>query len=119
MSEFSQRTGVSLRLLDDAFGELEKRLSVHRDEMNLHLVGKKLRTPLLLIHDHEDYRTSIDHSRALEQSWPGARLVETYGLGHRRILRDYHVIQQAVAFVSQAKLSRKSDLEGQLNSPLC
>jgi hypothetical protein len=33
--------------------------------------------------------------------WPGARLVSTEGLGHRRILRDAEVIAAAVAFVTE------------------
>ena len=41
---------------------------------------------------------------AIAGAWPGARLVTTTGLGHRRILRDERVVSQAVAFVKGEEL---------------
>jgi pimeloyl-ACP methyl ester carboxylesterase len=42
----------------------------------------------LLVHDRGDARVPISNARRIAQAWPGARLVETSGLGHHRILRD-------------------------------
>jgi len=63
--------------------------------------GQKI--PALLIHDRKDTMVSIDDSRKLVSHWPGARLVETEGLGHSRILRDPGTIQTALAFLQSGK----------------
>ncbi|MQA79390.1 MAG: alpha/beta fold hydrolase [Streptosporangiales bacterium] len=55
----------------------------------------------LVIHDTDDREVSVREGRALVAAWPGARLVETSGLGHQRILRDPSVIAQAVSFVGR------------------
>ena len=60
--------------------------------------GQKI--PALLVHDRRDTMVSIDDSRKLVSHWPGARLVETEGLGHSRILRDAKVVAGAVGFLS-------------------
>jgi hypothetical protein len=40
------------------------------------------------------------HGASLARLWPGARLLSTRGLGHRRILQDAQVAQAAVHFIS-------------------
>jgi pimeloyl-ACP methyl ester carboxylesterase len=57
--------------------------------------------PLLLVHDRLDAETGWADSAAIARSWPGARLVSTTGLGHRRILRDPAVVAEATAFVAE------------------
>ena len=55
--------------------------------------------PLLVFHDRDDAEVPWSDGAAIAGAWPGARLVTTAGLGHRRILRDERVVSQAVAFV--------------------
>lgn len=54
---------------------------------------------LLLVHDENDREVSIDHPRALVEVLPRARLYQTSGLGHTRILRDNDVIREVVTFI--------------------
>ena len=117
IQEFSQRTDIDLATLDRASRRLEKRMRVDRALMNLQLVGGQLGTPLLLIHDRDDHRTKIEESRLLEERWPNARLIETQGLGHRRILRDPSVIKKAIAFVEQDQDLRRTELESHFPPP--
>lgn len=42
----------------------------------------------LVLHDVEDPVVSVDIGRSVAESWHGARLVVTSGLGHNKILRD-------------------------------
>lgn len=60
-----------------------------------------LSSSALVIHDLKDREVSVEESRAIALAWSGARSIETSGLGHRRILRDEAVIQQAVDFMSR------------------
>jgi pimeloyl-ACP methyl ester carboxylesterase len=52
--------------------------------------------PTLVIHDHDDADVPVTEGRNLADHWPKGRLLETQGLGHRRILRDQAVIRAAV-----------------------
>ncbi|WP_051774379.1 alpha/beta hydrolase [Streptomyces sp. NRRL S-237] len=57
------------------------------------------RAPILLFHDTEDDVIDLAQSRAIAAAYgPQARLVETTGLGHRRILSDPDVIATTVDF---------------------
>ncbi len=111
ITEFSNRSQLDKELLNKASRRLEKKIRVDRGLMNLKLVGVKLGTPLLLIHDRDDHRAPVEESRVLQEAWPDARLIETEGLGHRRILRDPQVIEKAVAFVGQEINIRETELD--------
>lgn len=60
---------------------------------------RRIRTPLLVVHDANDEEVPIANGYqyvAAEQ----ARMLVSDGLGHRRVLRDAHVVAQAVDFVT-------------------
>lgn len=57
--------------------------------------------PALLVHDAGDEVVPIAVGRFLAKSWPGARIVETSGLGHNRILRDEVVIAAVAEFIAE------------------
>jgi pimeloyl-ACP methyl ester carboxylesterase len=59
--------------------------------------------PALVVHDRGDREIGFAHGRAIADAWPGARLLATDGLGHRRLLRDETVIAEVVRFVSEAR----------------
>ena len=54
----------------------------------------------LVVHDTQDKEAHHADGERLARSWPGARLVTTTGLGHRRILRDPDVVAEVVAHVT-------------------
>lgn len=54
----------------------------------------------LIVHDDTDREVPWQEGNALAKAWPGARMLRTSGLGHRRILRDPQVIAEAIAFVA-------------------
>ena len=47
-----------------------------------------------------DAEVSIENGRVYAQA-PNARMLATDGLGHRRILRDLHVIDASVRFIAE------------------
>ncbi|MGE3547993.1 MAG: alpha/beta fold hydrolase, partial [Kofleriaceae bacterium] len=65
---------------------------------------------LLVIHDREDPEVPFDDAARLAASWPGARLRATIGLGHRRVLRDRAIIDEAVEFLRFGRPNLVSDL---------
>ena len=85
---------VHRRLLEQRFGaDLWQRLSPTAN-------ASRLSIPALLIHDDEDHEVPIQEGETLARAWPGAELVRTHGLGHRRILRDPEVVNRACAFLA-------------------
>lgn len=55
--------------------------------------------PALIVHDLDDAEVPFSEATRLLSRWPGARLVATAGLGHRRVLRDRPVIEEIVGFL--------------------
>jgi len=77
-------------------------------------LAPSLGVPLLVVHDRGDAEVPWQHGRAVAQVWPGARLVTTDGLGHRRILRDRGVVDEAVAFLTaEAETRRRAEAPGE------
>ena len=54
----------------------------------------------LVVHDAGDREVPAFHGRALVAAWPGARWLETGGLGHRRVLRDPGVASAIAGFIA-------------------
>ena len=54
----------------------------------------------LVIHDQGDRDVRIESGLTVARSWPDARFKRTFGLGHRKILRDRHVIAATVDFLA-------------------
>jgi pimeloyl-ACP methyl ester carboxylesterase len=62
--------------------------------------ARRLRTPLLVVHDMKDTEVPIAHGRVYARA-PNARLLVSDGLGHRRILRDTHVVSASTRFIAE------------------
>ena len=62
--------------------------------------AREMTAPLLIIHDRDDRETYWSEGNALAQAWPGARLITTEGLGHRKVLREPALIEEARRFVT-------------------
>jgi pimeloyl-ACP methyl ester carboxylesterase len=98
---FSQATGLAPEAQQHLYQQMKA--SYGEDVWEVTALDKQLprfAVPTLMFHDREDEITPYQSSAALAKAWPAARLVTTNGLGHRRILRDPQVIQQAVDFVT-------------------
>lgn len=57
----------------------------------------------LVIHDRGDREVDFADGEAVAQAWAGARLVDTTGLGHRRLLREPQVVRIAADFLAGAR----------------
>ena len=63
-------------------------------------VGPRIARPTLIVHDRDDRVNRFADSEAYRDAIPGARLVATQGLGHRRILKEAEVIERVLGFVA-------------------
>lgn len=57
--------------------------------------------PVLVLCDRDDKEADHDDGVRVARAWPGAELVVTGGLGHRRILRDRGTVERVVGFVAR------------------
>ena len=78
---------------------LSRHLGVEWHELDLPAVVRSFTIPGLIVHDRDDGDVSVDSARAYADAWPGAGLLETTGLGHRKILRDPEVVRRVGEFV--------------------
>ncbi len=97
---FAEAFGFSRRVRDDMRRRIERRAGAPWSAFEVAALAPAVALPLLVVHDREDGELPWHHGRAIAMAWPGAELLTTDGLGHRRVLRDPDVIARTVAFVT-------------------
>jgi pimeloyl-ACP methyl ester carboxylesterase len=80
---------------------IEDRYGVRWEELDLERIGPRLSAGALIIHDRDDRVVPLSHGARVARAWPHARLMQTRGLGHGRILRDPDIAQAAADFVTR------------------
>jgi len=106
-------TEQSSELMATAFGispgamarlrrRLERRTGVQWQDLLVERLAADRSEELLLVHDRGDREVGVERARLLQAAWAGARLLETEGLGHYRILRDPGVVEAIAEFVTGA-----------------
>ena len=90
--------------------ELASQSSMTEPELELDRLLGPSDAPLLVVHDQDDAEIDVAISVATVARWPGAQLLRTTGLGHRRILRDPDVIDALVGFVAAGAATAPSEL---------
>ena len=83
------------------------------ERIRLHSLAPRLAAPMLVIHDRLDREVPWSDGAAVASALPMGRLLTTDGLGHRRILRDGAVIEQAVTFLQQAPTLETTPFHGE------
>jgi pimeloyl-ACP methyl ester carboxylesterase len=98
--EFARRLGFGERVRARMVRRFERRLGVPMSHFELTGMARQMTPPpVLVVHDRLDRETTWSSGRDLSRAWPGARLLTTSGLGHRRILSDPEVVAEVVRFV--------------------
>jgi pimeloyl-ACP methyl ester carboxylesterase len=102
-ADYTRQFGAILHLPDSLIDamcmRIEERFLRKWDDYSLALIAPKMTTQLLIIHDRGDDDTPYEGGSTLATLWPGATLLPTDGLGHRRILRDPTTIAATSRFL--------------------
>jgi pimeloyl-ACP methyl ester carboxylesterase len=101
---FRRHLGVPPHVMASMRERSERWLGASWEEFDTPALARSQSAPLLIFHDRDDAEVPWSDGAAIANVWPGARLVTTAGLGHRRILRDEQVVRQAVAFLKGAEI---------------
>lgn len=99
LEAFSAHLRLDARTRDALRLRIERRVGVRMAELAVPRLAEALRTPALVVHDRGDGEVPWDDGAAVAAAWPGARLLSTSGLGHRRILRDARIVAEATTFL--------------------
>lgn len=99
-SALAWQLGIAPHVLARMRRSSERWLGTSWSSFNVPDIGRTRNVPpALIVHDRDDKEVPWTNGAAIAGAWPGARLVTTDGLGHRRILRDEAVIAQLAAFI--------------------
>jgi pimeloyl-ACP methyl ester carboxylesterase len=106
-ARFNSTLGFSRAVGARMHARIEARVGRPWSTFDVTALAPSLRLPLLVVHDRGDDEVPWQHGRAVAHAWPGAALLLTDGLGHRRILRDPDVVAAAVAFLAARTEERR------------
>ena len=76
-----------------------QRTGIDVDDLQIARRVRDYGQPCLIVHDLDDGDVPWAEGERYAQHWPGARLLTTQGLGHRRVLDAPEVMAAALAFV--------------------
>ena len=100
-SMFAKALGLTPRVAELMRESIEQRVGKPWSAFDVATLAPALGAPLLVVHDREDGEVPWQHGRLVAHSWAGpAEVLETQGLGHRRVLRDPGVVATVTAFVA-------------------
>jgi pimeloyl-ACP methyl ester carboxylesterase len=101
VSRFGELTGVrgaAMRAFRDG---IERQTGVKLKDVEIFERVARLEVPALIVHDRGDREVPFHDAERLSTRWPGAVLMATSALGHRRILKDDAVIRRTVEWVAR------------------
>ena len=97
---FARMIGLPERIRAAMQWRLEQKIGVNWQEFEMPGAVAALTAKALVIHDQDDKDVRIESGLCVARSWPDARFKRTYGLGHRKILRDANVIAATTDFLA-------------------
>jgi pimeloyl-ACP methyl ester carboxylesterase len=97
---FAQVFGLSERTRAAMQKRIEAREGLLMPQFEADAVSPRIRMPALIVHDRGDSINRFSDGQAYAHAIRGARLAATEGLGHRKILKDAHVIGEVAIFVA-------------------
>lgn len=96
---FAQVFGLSEATRASMQRRLEAREGILMPLFEPAAVGPRIDLPVLVVHDTGDTINRFADGQAFQQAIAGARLLQTSGLGHRKILKDEAVLQEVANFL--------------------
>ena len=95
---FAHVFGLSERTRAAMQARIEARESMLMPLFEARAVGPRIGAATLVVHDRQDAMNRFDDGQAFADAIPGASLMATDGLGHRKILKDAAVLEAIARF---------------------
>lgn len=97
---FARWHGMPERVREAMQAAIEERFGVRWSQLDAAKLAPRLAAQALVIHDWEDRAVPWSQGAELARHWPGAQLMTTSRLGHRRILENETVTRAAADFIA-------------------
>ncbi len=109
VERFGRRLGLSRAVMAEMRRQSETRIQARWADLPVVPRRSSEPPPLLVVHDRDDREVPFADGAAIAAAWPGARFLETSGLGHRRVLREPAVVASIAGFVAGAEAGVAED----------
>lgn len=100
VAEITNTFFLNARQATEFLAWVETFMGVTLDSINPQALSFGLKHPGLIIYDSDDSSVARAQAHALYVAWIRSTLIETKGLGQKRILSDSYVIRSAVEFIA-------------------
>lgn len=108
---FARMLALPPDVRDALIARLERRYGIPMRDLDARIDASRLRAPLLVVHDGDDPVVPFAEGASIAGAARDAEIVETAGLGHRRILRSPRVVDAVVRFVTAGAPARHGRLD--------
>jgi pimeloyl-ACP methyl ester carboxylesterase len=98
LREFARGFGLNATATRAYLDGIEREERMALSEVDALRNARAVSVPTLIVHDRDDRVISVEHGLKLAAALPVAQLLQTSGLGHRRILSDETTVRSVVAF---------------------
>jgi pimeloyl-ACP methyl ester carboxylesterase len=98
LREFARGFGLNSAATRAYLAGIERQERMPLSEVDALRNASTITAPALIVHDRDDRVIPVEHGRKLAAALAGAQLLQTNGLGHRRILSDDAIVRSVVAF---------------------
>ena len=78
---------------------LEKKWQLKVDDYASHQMAKKIKQPVLIVHDTVDGDVPVSCAHNIRQNLENGSILITHGLGHTKILRNQEIVNKTVQFI--------------------
>lgn len=95
---FSRTLGLPMERTDGVVRRIEQRVGRTVVSFDVRRAVRSLAVPSLIFHAPQDKVAEYSYAREIADAWPGCRLIECEGRGHRRLLADPDAIAETVDF---------------------
>jgi pimeloyl-ACP methyl ester carboxylesterase len=102
LREFAHGFGLSAAATHAYLSNIEQQEQMPLTAVDALRNARSITATTLIVHDQDDRVVPIEHSRKLAATLKEAHLLQTSGLGHRRILKNDTIVQSIVAFAQGA-----------------
>lgn len=92
-------SGLPVALVERAWDHVGAKVGLRREDLRPETLAPYLPSELLVVHDADDAEAPLTDAQRVIAAVPGATLVVTQGLGHRRLLREPAALGPVVAFL--------------------
>jgi pimeloyl-ACP methyl ester carboxylesterase len=99
IGRFAHAIGMPINMHEQFHTALRSEAKLSRRKLQLKWRVRHFHQPSLIVHDLQDKIVPWVEGERYARYWPGARLLSTSGLGHRRILDDTRIMDAGMSFL--------------------